>query len=244
MNVKELQEVLNKLGHNAGAEDGLMGRVTLVAIKKFQKACGLNIDGIVGPATLRELSSAMNKSASIEMNQSSVSTFDIPLSMTWMHAAHNLIDTKEVAGEGANETIMSWAEDLELTNYTDDDIPWCGLFVGHCVGSQLADEVIPVNVLGARKWQHLGVEVTPKLGAILVFWRGSPDSWKGHVGFYWAEDDEAYHVLGGNQSNTVNVTRIAKSRLLTARWPSTAVTVDSQMRLASVRGQLLSTNEA
>lgn len=244
MNVTELQKALNTLGHNAGAEDGLMGRVTLMAIKSFQKSCGLNADGIMGPITSHELNSALNKLPSNAINSSSVSTLDIPLSMPWMHAAYNLMGTREVVGEGANEAIMGWAEDLELSNYADDDIPWCGLFVGHCVGSQLVDEVMPVNVLGARKWQHLGMEVTPKLGAILVFWRGSPDGWKGHVGFYWAEDHEAYHVLGGNQSNAVSVTRIAKSRLLTARWPSTAAIVDSQTRLASVRGQLLSTNEA
>jgi uncharacterized protein (TIGR02594 family) len=244
MNVKELQQALNKLGHDSGTEDGLMGRKTLKAIKAFQTSSGLNADGIVGPNTLGKLNTALNKLPASTATDAPASTFEIPISMPWMHAAYNLMGTKEVVGKGSNEAIMGWAEDLELTSYTDDDIPWFGLFVGHCVGSQLADEVLPVNVLGARKWQSLGREVDPKLGAILVFWRGSRDGWKGHVGFYWAEDDEAYHVLGGNQSNSVSVTRIAKNRLLTARWPDTAVEVESQTRLAALNGQLLSTNEA
>lgn len=64
------------------------------------------------------------------------------------------------------------------------------------------------------------------------------------MGFYWAEDDDAYHVLGGNQSNSVNITRIAKDRLLSARWPLTGLAVDGQVRIAAVNGRLLSVNEA
>ena len=64
-----------------------------------------------------------------------------------------------------------------------------------------------------------GDEVTPQFGSTLVFWRESRESFKGHVGFYWAEDDLNYHVLGGNQSDSVSVARVRKSRLLGARWP-------------------------
>ena len=78
----------------------------------------------------------------------------------------------------------------------------------------------------------------------MVFWRGSPSGWKGHIGFYWAEDDDAYHILGGNQSNSVSVTRIAKERLITARWPKDGLLVDGLIVTAAKNGQLLSTNEA
>jgi hypothetical protein len=73
--------------------------------------------------------------------------------------------------------------------------------------------------LGARQWLGFGTDVPPQLGAVLVFWRGSRDGWTGHVGFYWGEDDSAFHVLGGNQSDAVTITRIEKARLLGARWP-------------------------
>jgi len=66
----------------------------------------------------------------------------------------------------------------------------------------------------------------------------------GHVGFYAGEDERAYHVLGGNQSDSVSITRIPKDRLLEARWPSTASTVESgPIQLASGK-TILSTNEA
>ena len=66
----------------------------------------------------------------------------------------------------------------------------------------------------------------------------------GHVGFYVAEDATAYHVLGGNQSNKVCITRVAKDRLLAARRPKYNVQPASvkPYRVASTGS--LSKNEA
>ena len=52
---------------------------------------------------------------------------------------------------------------------------------------------------------------------MLVFERGSG----GHVGFAVGQDDTHFFVLGGNQSDAVTIARVAKSRLLGARWPAT-----------------------
>jgi len=51
----------------------------------------------------------------------------------------------------------------------------------------------------------------------LVFARGSG----GHVGFAMGQDDTHFYLLGGNQSDAVTVARVAKARLLGARWPRT-----------------------
>ena len=53
----------------------------------------------------------------------------------------------------------------------------------------------------------------------MVFWRGSATGAMGHVGFYAGEDDSHYHVLGGNQSDRVCITRVSKGRLYAARRP-------------------------
>ncbi|WP_425391136.1 peptidoglycan recognition protein family protein [Ekhidna sp.] len=53
--VKEVQKRLNQLGFAAGAEDGIHGIKTLAAIRKFQAAQGLHVDGIVGPKTWSRL---------------------------------------------------------------------------------------------------------------------------------------------------------------------------------------------
>ena len=53
-----LQKSLNKLGANIEV-DGLPGLQTREAIKLFQKAVGLDNDGLVGPATLEALNKAL-----------------------------------------------------------------------------------------------------------------------------------------------------------------------------------------
>ena len=55
--VKECQTLLEKAGYSVGpcGIDGDFGRVTLAAVKAFQKDHGLVVDGIVGPVTRKEL---------------------------------------------------------------------------------------------------------------------------------------------------------------------------------------------
>ena len=54
------------------------------------------------------------------------------------------------------------------------------------------------------------------LGDVLVFARPKGG---GHVGLYVGEDETAFHVLGGNQSDAVSITRIAKTRCIAIRRP-------------------------
>ena len=60
--VKTLQTALNRAGANL-AIDGSFGAKTQEAVKAFQRANGLTVDGVVGPATwakLDELSKPSN----------------------------------------------------------------------------------------------------------------------------------------------------------------------------------------
>ena len=99
--------------------------------------------------------------------------------------------------------------------------PWCGDFVETCIRMGLPGEpllgALGVNPYWARNWMLFGQETKPVSGAVLVFERGSG----GHVGFAVGQEDTHFFVLGGNQSDAVTVARIAKSRLLGARWPTT-----------------------
>jgi len=49
--VKALQTALNAIGYNCGAVDGDFGAKTDAAVRAFQRAKGLTVDGIVGPKT-------------------------------------------------------------------------------------------------------------------------------------------------------------------------------------------------
>ena len=100
---------------------------------------------------------------------------------------------------------------------------WCGDFVETCMRMGLPDEpllgALGTNPYWARNWLLFGLETKPVIGAMLVFERGSG----GHVGFAVGQDDTHFYVLGGNQSDAVTIARIAKSRLLGARWSATYV---------------------
>jgi len=50
--VRELQGYLNRLGFNAGREDGIFGQDTDRALRNFQHETGLPVDGIAGSSTI------------------------------------------------------------------------------------------------------------------------------------------------------------------------------------------------
>ena len=50
-----VQTHLHTLGFDPGPIDGIRGRRTIAAVRRFQHSRGLVADGLVGPATLRTL---------------------------------------------------------------------------------------------------------------------------------------------------------------------------------------------
>jgi uncharacterized protein (TIGR02594 family) len=155
-----------------------------------------------------------------------------------------LIGVAEIVGKGSNRTIIGWRDELnqagvKIAGFSDDDIPWCGLFAAIVV--QRADKRGVESPLWARNWAKFGKGVTPAgLGDVLVFVRNGG----GHVGFYVAEDATAYHVLGGNQANKVSITRIAKDRCIAIRRPIYNVAPSSVKPYRVAAGGALSRNEA
>lgn len=156
--------------------------------------------------------------------------------------ALELHGTKETLGPKDNPVILGWAAEVGLSRaYTDDEIPWCGLFVA--VVCKRAGKPVDQQPLWARSWADYGMRVSrAELGDILVFSRPGGG---GHVGFYIAEDESAYHVLGGNQSDAVTVARIAKSRCIAVRRPPFKTSLPASAKPYQVAmGGKLSENEA
>ena len=146
--------------------------------------------------------------------------------------------TLEHVGKGSNPNIMQWAKEVGVISwYTDDDIPWCGLFVAIICARCNYPHPNWANVLGARywaddpkgKWKGYGLKI-PKGGAkfwdILVFDRPNGQ----HVGFYVGENKDAYLVYGGNQSNKVGFAFIEKNRCIDIRRPDYKIGVPANIR--------------
>lgn len=150
----------------------------------------------------------------------------------------------EAPGLSNNPTIMGWKKELQaagviVDGYSADSVPWCGLFAALvCVRAGK----IPVKApLWALTWRSFGVEAKPpSLGDVLVFSRNGG----GHVTFYVGEDATYYHCLGGNQSDAVTITRIAKARCVAARSPVYTDRPTSAVPIHLSASGPISTNEA
>lgn len=98
---------------------------------------------------------------------------------------------------------------------------WCAAFVNTVLSMEGQEGT---GDLSARSFLNWGKPVEkPSDGDVVVLWRESPDSWKGHVGFYAGRtEDGDIRVVGGNQDNGVNEKVYPASRVLGYRRGSTA----------------------
>lgn len=152
--------------------------------------------------------------------------------------------TLEKQGPGSNPEILRWAEEVGLEHvYRNDAIAWCGLWMAYTAGQAGWDMAPRGNALWARNWAFWGnPSPDPSLADVLVFERAGGF---GHVGLYVGEDSTAYHVLGGNQSDSVSFTRIDKNRLITARRCPWRIAEPKNVRAIALKPTgALSTNEA
>lgn len=118
---------------------------------------------------------------------------------------------KEIVGKNHNAAVVGYFKDIGFEQINDDETPWCSAFVNWCA---MRAKYERTSNLTARSWLKIGVKIiTPQLGDIVIFQRGS-SSWMGHVGIYVNQDLDNIYVLSGNQSNMVNISAYPKNKLL------------------------------
>lgn len=160
----------------------------------------------------------------------------------WLVEARKHVGLREIAGRRHNPSILRWWM-LIHAPFSDDETPWCAGYLGgvlESVGIRSTRSAL------ARSYERYGVGLPrAALGSIAVFWRGSPRSGSGHVGFVIGEDSRGHLlVLGGNQGDAVSIKPFERRRLLSLRWPDgepLPASFDLQRRSSSAP---LSTNEA
>ena len=155
--------------------------------------------------------------------------------------ALSLLGTNEVPGAGSSAVIMAWKAEvvkagINLDGYVNDGVPWCGLFAA--VVAIRAGKTPPSAPLWAQNWAKFGVPIAvnrgtlakplldfepgkvASLGDVLVYSRSiGGGKYAGHVNFYIGESETNYFGVGGNQSDSVTITAIAKSRCIAVRRP-------------------------
>ena len=193
-----------------------------------------SIDGKWGVRTaraLKQLLSANGRSAALAP----------PGPLPWITEAKTALGRNEARDRN---WLMDWLKRDGRTLGDPSKNPWCGDFVETCIRMGLPDEpllgALGTNPYWARNWLLFGQTVQPITGAVLIFERGSG----GHVGFAVGQDDTHFYVLGGNQSDAVNIKRIAKGRLYAARRPAYRAQPANVRRISLAANGALSANEA
>lgn len=123
-----------------------------------------------------------------------------------------LYGLKEVAGVANNPQIVAMFKEIGFESVKDDETAWCSASLNY-VCKKLGYE--RSGKLDARSWLTMPIKVLqPTLGDIVVLWRESPDSWKGHVGIFISKDIHNVYVLGGNQGDMISISPYPIDRVL------------------------------
>lgn len=205
-------------------------------IRAIQTQLGVTADGVIGPATLGAIENVLDWLGHGEgAAPAAPATSAEP---RWLTAARPLIGQREIPGPQHNAWIAKgWAR-LGAGWFNSDETPWCGYFVAHCIDAAGLPYPTGGKFAQAKAWLDWGKSCQPVVGAVAVFGRTGG----GHVGLVVGESATNLYILGGNQSNMVSITPIAKSRLLGFRWPASLPAPSG--KLPQMSGGTVSRNEA
>ena len=140
--------------------------------------------------------------------------------------ATRFVGIKEVPGQPSHPLILSMLK-LDMDWPEGDEVPWCSAFVNFvCWLLRLPRS----KSLLARSWLGIGVPIElegalPGYDVVILSRQvGDEDppgpedmTAPGHVGFFAGLQGRYILVLGGNQSNTVNVQAYDRGRILGVR---------------------------
>lgn len=193
---------LGKGGDSGKGDDGIAGRLTQAALADWQGKHGLQPSGFIDDTTLRTM-----------FGQDAVMTAGDP---PWFE----LCLRKKGLHEGRDfEELRRFLKSDGKTLGDPRKLPWCGDLVETCIALTLPKEILPGNPYWARNWATFGRPTDASyVGAVLSFTRPGGG---GHVCFSAGKEGKYLKCAGGNQSNSISITRIAASRLIAARWPLT-----------------------
>lgn len=118
----------------------------------------------------------------------------------------------EITGDKHNPEILAFFAEIGFDWVKDDETAWCSAALNFFAKKHGYERS---GKLDARSWLKVGeLVLEPTMGDIVVFWRESYASWKGHVAIYINSNEKYIWCLGGNQNNSISITAYSRDRLL------------------------------
>lgn len=150
------------------------------------------------------------------------------------------IGVLEVKGSGSNPKVELYhafaREDNDPNKGLRDDVPWCASFICYCLENSGMGSTNSMLAKSFLKW-GVSKKKSPLPGDLVVYDRGG---YKGHVGLYLQHDSKYIWTLGGNQSDSVRVSKYTFDNFLDFRRSSiqdkkgfTTAQVDNLKRIAN-----------
>ena len=155
--------------------------------------------------------------------------------------ARSYLGLSEIKASNRHPTIDAWAKTLSGKWLLGQ--PWCGTFCAQVFKEAGLSAKVPKEFFRAKAWENAGTKLTrPAYGCIVTFIRDGG----GHVGFVVGKTKTGMvKVLGGNQSNQVNISDFDPKRVTAYRWISTgALPHEHRYDLPVLTAGRISTNEA
>jgi len=149
------------------------------------------------------------------------------IEITAYDLAQRFVGMTEVAGKVSNPQILAMLQ-LDQLWPEQDEVPWCSAFVNYITWLLRLPRS---KSLGARSWLQVGIPIPinfedPEPGFdVVILKRGERDQpgpevidAPGHVGFFAGIEFPAIVlILGGNQSDSVNISRFLIQNILGIR---------------------------
>lgn len=201
VHVKKWQQAVNAVRAKQGklpiADDGDFGGITLEASLPL-----LVNDGYVSAHTVaRNPPNPPLKKGGNTPNQ------NLTKPLPWVTEAFKHNGMREIRGVRHNKIIVAMV--IALGGWwRDDETPWCGVFVAHCL--KVTGRDVPKAWFRAKAYANYGTRLTrPAYGCIGVMSRRGG----GHVCIIIGKtQDGRLVVIGGNQNNRVSVAVYPRSR--------------------------------
>ncbi|MEM1372329.1 MAG: TIGR02594 family protein [Pseudomonadota bacterium] len=139
-----------------------------------------------------------------------------------------------VAEARAPTAVLQMFRDAGRHDIDSASVHWCAAYQTAVLQRAGIHVDIPHDLtLMAKSFETFGTACAPKPGAIAVFKRSGP-AWARHVGNIVAVQETRLLILGGNQSNSVNLQWFARSELTATRWPPAQVLMPTARAAARV----------
>jgi len=137
--------------------------------------------------------------------------------MTPYQLAERFIGIKEIPGSKDNHQVLAMLK-LDADWPEHDEVPWCSAFVNYIAW---LCRLPRSKSLMAQSWLEVGIPIQKteaKAGFdIVILSRPNETTTAGHVGFFSSLIGSKVYILGGNQSDKINVCPFLETRILGIR---------------------------